>query len=950
MAYNVSSKYEQIIYSQSEKNKIKILFNGVRLENAGEYCEKFSVKSKLFADDGNKVFRLNDFVAREAELILHNVPLTQIVSPITIQIGTLVGNNPLVESDYEWIPMGIFNIQDNPTTDKDKITIKLRDNAVKFDFKYNAEPLIKANGGKATKKQILLDICSKAGVQTNITSFLGDSDYVGTYDNTINGRIYIAMIAEQAGCIATIDRTGKLIFVNLNRNTLHTWYIDLGVVEKYEIGKKFYINRVVYESGEIKYETSSDETLDTLYLDASNTFINSQTQVNNIYNKLKDFSVDSVTTGKILGNPAIDAYDLISIKKGTEVIFTTLANNEYVFNGVHRHKFETEIGLEERKENVTLRGEPTFKKWAKTEIDNIKGTVTTTVGKVETLEESIEMLATEIETNVVVIPVDKDKKPISSGSTSVNYTVKFIGSPITLRPTTTSTATGITCTIQDDRITFTVDSTTAIPQLVNNFTFNWSKTIDGQTFYSLKKIAVSLVQRGADGAKGDTGAAGKDGTNGKDGAKGDTGAAGTGVTKIQQLYFSKNNTTAPAAPTSAITSTSTGSNVWTTAIPLYNASYPYYFTCTQTLYSNGSYGWSAVTRDGATESAIKTANEASTQAGNAVSTANTAKGNADTALNTVNNMQIGGRNLLRLTKELGNYNGETNPVGVTFDPEVSFQGNTACYTQLAWRGPYMNLKKIGERCDLKVGDVVTASQWIMFDSVPTKNVGFTWYRVYSANNPNYVIDKNNIVAGKWFRISLTATLTDYSFTVENSRIETNYYEDSTNYSFSQKMYISSPKLEKGNKATDWTPAPEDIDENIGKINVNYSGLITRMETVEETTTTTSKTIEVIQEAGYLDTLTGEVKSIKTSTGYTFDEQGLNIHKSDTTFNTQIDYEKMQHKDGNSTITETSKNGFMTTNLRVKAQHYYGWNGSSYEFVAEELVEEKGYAHYYNGGV
>lgn len=434
MAYNVSDKYKQVIYSQGEKNKIKILFNGVRLENAGEYCEKFSVKSKLFADDGNKVFRLNDFVAREAELILHNVPLTQIVSPITIQIGTLVGNNPLVESDYEWIPMGIFNIQDNPATDKDKITIKLRNNAVKFDFKYNAEPLLKANGGKATKKQILLDICSKAGVQTTISSFLGDSDLVGISDNTINARTYIAMLAEQAGSIATIDRTGKLIFINLS--SLYTWRIPLSIIEKYEIGEPFEIKRVVYESL-TKYETSSDETLDTLYLDSSNVYISSQTQVTSIFNKIKNFKIDSVKTGKVLGNPAIDCYDLIQVYDDyhdNKVLFTTLGNNDYTFTGVHRNIFETEISLEQRKENVTLRGEPTFKKWAKAEIDNVNSKVVIEAGRIDeittptkTVSDFYVHIEDAVDSEIVELDIDGKSEQSGTPTPTVPIEIKSVG-------------------------------------------------------------------------------------------------------------------------------------------------------------------------------------------------------------------------------------------------------------------------------------------------------------------------------------------------------------------------------------------------------------------------------------------------------------------------------------------------------------------------------------------
>ena len=113
------------------------------------------------------------------------------------------------------------------------------------------------------------------------------------------------------------------------------------------------------------------------------------------------------------------------------------------------------------------------------------------------------------------------------------------------------------------------------------------------------------------------------GVYGDKGATGSTGATGNGISKVVPLYYLKSNTTAPSAPTSAVTSTSTSSGVWTTAIPTYVRGYTY-FTCMQTLYTSGKYGWSAVVADNALTNANSTANSANTNASNALSTANSA--------------------------------------------------------------------------------------------------------------------------------------------------------------------------------------------------------------------------------------------------------------------------------------------------------------------------------------
>ena len=264
MAYIVSNDYKNIIYSGDARNKLKLLFNNVELPNADLYCEKLVVRSRI-VPNGSKVFSLNNFVSKEVDLILHDIDTSILQDQVSISIGTLV------DDDYEYVPIGIFNIQDQPTNDKNKTTIKLRDNSVKFDFNYNAQPLIDENGGSATKLQILQDICTQANVTCNITSFLGYLDEIGVYDNTITARQYIANIAEQAGKIATINRDGELIFVDLNNLT--TWEIPIEIVEKYENGTKFKIGKVVYEDGIVRYETP-DNNDDTLFLDGSNNYIN----------------------------------------------------------------------------------------------------------------------------------------------------------------------------------------------------------------------------------------------------------------------------------------------------------------------------------------------------------------------------------------------------------------------------------------------------------------------------------------------------------------------------------------------------------------------------------------------------------------------------------------------------------------------------------------------------
>lgn len=415
MAYLTSNEYKQVIYSGDSKHRIRIWFNNVELENADYYCEKLTRKPRILPDDGSKRFSLDNFVSQEAELILHHIDSSILQDQVKISIGTVIGSNSLGDI-YEDVPVGIFNIQDTPTTDKDKVTIKLRDNRVKFDFAYNAEPLIKRKGGSASKMEVLLDICEQAGVTCNVQNFLRANERIGIYDNTITATTYVSYLAEQSGNIATIDRNGYLIFVNLN--DISTQKIPLSIVEKYDKGEPFQLKRVVYEDGIIKYETSNDKSLDTLYLNGANPYIASENQVKAIYEIIKNLNIDSFNTGKIFGNPAIDPYDIIEIYGYYQndalgnpqfiddedvIVAKTLANYTETYNGVITHEYDTQIGIEERTENVNITGDATFRKYARTSIDNLNNSVTIVVGevneqneKISTLEQTVGKLSSDI--------------------------------------------------------------------------------------------------------------------------------------------------------------------------------------------------------------------------------------------------------------------------------------------------------------------------------------------------------------------------------------------------------------------------------------------------------------------------------------------------------------------------------------------------------------------------
>ena len=287
----------------------------------------------------------------------------------------------------------------------------------------------------------------------------------------------------------------------------------------------------------------------------------------------------------------------------------------------------------------------------------------------------------------------------------------------------------------------------------------WSRTKtttqSGSTYSTPVCISGRDGQDGAQGPQGETGATGPQGPKGETGSQGAKGDTGTGVASITPLYFSKANTTAPAKPTATVTTNNPATqNAWNKAMPNYSASYPYVFTCSETRYTNGTYAWSDVTRI------------------------------------TLQDYEIGGRNYFKYYGSTSGFKNFTNGQ-YTLD---NYQ-NVGSFTQ------FYNLSVpmkdfLGEPCVLSF-DIISPN-------------GSTSLHVYNTNsNPRYLATFTGITtpipANEWTHQTLNVTITDRG---------DSYSEQPSNkieiYCANQMgCIVKNVKFEKGSKATDWTPAPED---------------------------------------------------------------------------------------------------------------------------------------------
>ena len=283
---------------------------------------------------------------------------------------------------------------------------------------------------------------------------------------------------------------------------------------------------------------------------------------------------------------------------------------------------------------------------------------------------------------------------------------------------------------------------------------------------------------------------------GKMGANGSPGSTGRGIESITtQFYLSTSKTT------------QTGGS-WTTAMP---------------NWTSGKYLW--------TRSKIVYKDPSGTEYTAPV---------CDSSWEAVNDIEIGGRNLLIGTAD---YTGDVAANASYLDPTVNYNGLSAFKTDGPWNGAPFNLANVLKRNDAKVGDVYTVQIMFMVNFDDLGDIRLTLYR--ATESPLYGDVLIAAIPNQWYKAAFTFTVEEYSLDetkANRTRIEIDNYDSSLVdeegnkiYKFGEGKYawLAGYKLEKGNIATDWTPAPEDtqsdiddaVDQATTEITEQYKSLI-----------------------------------------------------------------------------------------------------------------------------
>ena len=122
----------------------------------------------------------------------------------------------------------------------------------------------------------------------------------------------------------------------------------------------------------------------------------------------------------------------------------------------------------------------------------------------------------------------------------------------------------------------------------------------------------------------------------------------------------------------------------------------------------------------------------------------------------------------------------------------------------------------------KGGSDKTGFWFNLTDLVKTQfqNETLTWSVDVKASR-NITLNSVGFESNGQTKLDITTDWKRYSYTFVNRF--SNYYmftfnSPTTNFNNGDKIYIRLPKLEKGNIATDWTPAPEDVEQNVNELN------------------------------------------------------------------------------------------------------------------------------------
>lgn len=256
------------------------------------------------------VVSFNSSNSMQEDRLLGNTPSMMLDLDLNNTDGVLsdcAGNTFLIdlkEADSTEIPTQEFIVQEAPEKYTKKLSLNLYDVMIKFNKPYKSS-LAYEKDKYPTISQQLDEMSNLAGVRIDKTGLSNTvlNKKAQWIDTTIIMRDYIGWIAELSGTNALINESNTLVFRNL-----FTADHDIEFTSDFEKTDLITISRVAYDDG-VNLIASGNDTGKTIYIDANNSYCDSQTYTDAILAKYNGQSFYGMSGLKTFGKDTIKLGD-----------------------------------------------------------------------------------------------------------------------------------------------------------------------------------------------------------------------------------------------------------------------------------------------------------------------------------------------------------------------------------------------------------------------------------------------------------------------------------------------------------------------------------------------------------------------------------------------------------------------------------------------------------------
>lgn len=256
------------------------------------------------------VVSFNSSNSMQEDRLLGNTPSMMLDLDLNNTDGVLsdcAGNTFLIdlkEADSTGIPTQEFIVQEAPEKYTKKLSLNLYDVMIKFNKPYKSS-LTYEKDKYPTISQQLDEMSNLVGVRIDKTGLSNTvlNKKAQWIDTTIIMRDYIGWIAELSGTNALINESNTLIFRNLFAAD-H----DIEFTSDFEKTDLITISRVAYDDG-VNLIASGNDTGKTIYIDANNSYCDSQTYTDAILAKYNGQSFYGMSGLKTFGKDTIKLGD-----------------------------------------------------------------------------------------------------------------------------------------------------------------------------------------------------------------------------------------------------------------------------------------------------------------------------------------------------------------------------------------------------------------------------------------------------------------------------------------------------------------------------------------------------------------------------------------------------------------------------------------------------------------